>query len=304
MAKQTTPKVHHYVRTTVAAILGSLALLLVSASVLIVWANRTLTDTPTFVSTLGPVIERPELQDFVATKITTQLLDSAPTQDLASQLLTADQVAGKTPDQLKVALTPAIHSSVVEIMQSPKVESTWMSVLSLNHAELLRQLDAGAQKVTINAGPLVDAALFEMKRTKLAPVADKIEIEPSKATIELAGKPLERIRQVYGSIKTATLVIVLLTLVLAGLSIWASVHHAKTVRRMLTMTGVSSLLVAGLIAWAPHAQIPGADPTIAKLAVAVAGTLLHGLQMGCLVLGVTCIVLAVGYKLVDRPRLK
>jgi hypothetical protein len=226
MAKQTTPKVHHYVRTTVAAILGSLALLLVSASVLIVWANRTLTDTPTFVSTLGPVIERPELQDFVA------------------------------------------------------------------------------QKVTINAGPLVDAALFEMKRTKLAPVADKIEIEPSKATIELAGKPLERIREVYGSIKTATLVIVLLTLVLAGLSIWASVHHAKTVRRMLTMTGVSSLLVAGLIAWAPHAQIPGADPNIAKLAVAVAGTLLHGLQMGCLVLGVTCIVLAVGYKLVDRPRLK
>src|SRR5229473_3289922 len=107
MAKSKTPPaplVHHYVRTMVSALFGAIAVILIAAGILVVWANRTLTDTNTYVQTVGPVIERPELQDFVATKVTNQLLESAPAPDMASTLLPADQAAGKTPEQLQVLL--------------------------------------------------------------------------------------------------------------------------------------------------------------------------------------------------------
>ncbi len=296
-----TPKTHHYIRTPLAALFGTLALLLVSAGILVVWADRTLTDTPTYVQAVGPVLARPSVQDFVADQVTNQLLNSAPTADLASALLPADETAGQTPEQLQTLLKPKIHADVVQILQSPQIQAAWKSTNKQAHTQFINQLNANASQVTLNLGPFVDAVLAQLKQSQLAPVANQINLQPSNAMVTLKGAPLERIHDGYHWLTTGTLLIVLLAILLAAASIAISVHHAKTLRRMLISTGVSALLVAGLIAL-PSVVRPGGNARGSAAAFALAETLLHGLQVACLILGFVCITLALASKLYEHFR--
>jgi hypothetical protein len=303
-AKTPTPKTHHYVRTFLASVMGTLALVLISASILIVWANRTLTDTATFTQAVGPVLEKTEVQGFVAKKVTAQLLDSVPAADLSAQLLPPDQITGKTPDQLRLALQPVIHDSLVDVLKAPEVQEAWRKSLTTGHAQLVSALEANSAEVSLDFGPLVDAALDELKQTKLAPVATKINLKPSAAVVTLKSEPLEKLHKAYQLLKTLTPIVVVVALVLVALSVWASVHHGKTLRRILIATGLSAWFLAAVVAVSASGVVvpPAGDPDTLRVALAVEGSLLHGLEMGCLVLGLLCLALALGYKLYDRSR--
>ena len=299
----TLPVRHHYVRTLCASLLGAFALILISASVLVVWANRTLTDTPVFVQTVGPVIKRPAVQDFVAAQVTSQLLNSTPTANLAQALLPADQVAGKTPVQLQAALEPVIREDVVSLLQSPSVESSWQSTSQTVHAELIRQLNANASEITLDLGPFVQAVLTQLAQTRLAPVASDITLNPHQANVTITGGGLEKLHKAYGWLKAAAPLVIMLALIFAALSVWASVHHIKTLRRMLVTVSVSSLLVAALIALPQIMRPEGNNPGTSGVAIALVGTLLHGLQVDCVIFGIICFAVALGSKLYElRPR--
>ncbi len=283
-----------------AALCGFIASLLIAGSILVVWANRTLTDTSTYVATVGPVLSTPALDDFVATQVTSQVLRSAPPGQIASSLLTPAQIAGQTPQQLDALLTPVIGSSVVQILRSPQMHALWVQTNQTDHAAFIQQLDAGDSAITLDLTPLVNGVTSQMAQTKLAPVASKIALPSGKTTVQIKGTALEKVRTCYHLLKTATWVIVFLALMFAGLSVWASVHHAKTLRRILVSTGVSALLTAVLIAVAAAVALPNSDPQAARLAVALVGTLFHELQIGLLVLGVMCLVAAICSKLYSR----
>jgi hypothetical protein len=303
MAKTATikqPVVHHQWRTFLGALCGLIASLLIAASILVVWANRTLTDTNTYVATVGPVISSPALQDFIATKVTNQLLTSAPTTQLASSLLAPAQITGQTPDELDSLMTPVIHDSVVQILQSPAMQQVWTQTNRTDHAAFIQQLDANDAAITIDLTPIVNGVMTQMEQTKLAPVAKQIQVGSGTTTVQLKGGPLEKVRTYYHLLKTATWVILGLAILFAALSVWASVHHAKTLRRMLVSTGVSSLVTAAVISFSGAVPLPTADPQAAKLAVALVGTLFHGLAIGCLVLGIVCLIGAIASKLYSR----
>jgi len=113
----TAPTAPHHVRTFFAAVFGIVAFVLILVSILVVWLNRTLLDTTTFVNTLSPVVQQVDVQNFIADKLAEQLLESAPTQDVAGMLLTESERAGKTEDQLKAALNPVIQGSLLQVVQ-------------------------------------------------------------------------------------------------------------------------------------------------------------------------------------------
>jgi hypothetical protein len=303
MAKQQkiAPPNHHYVRTIVAAMLGSLAMLLVTASILVTWANHTLTDTNAYVQTVGTVLERPGIQDVIANKLTDQILASGSVEDLASKLLSPAEVTGKTPEQLEPAVRSTIHDSVVEVLKSPQVQQAWKDTNRSLHTELIRQLDAGAPRIELDITPLETTVIGALKQSKLAPIADKLDDGSTKSmVIGLAGKPLEQIRKGYRLLKAGTMAVVALTLLLGALAVWASVHHLKTLRRMLVSTGTGALLAAGVMALPSVVQLPTRDPEMGKLAADIVATLLHGLQLACLWIGIVCVALALGSKLYER----
>ena len=147
-----TPKVHHYIRTTVSSFFGIVAVTLLLISILVFWVSQTVTNTDQYVKTVGPLVSKPEVQNFVSDKITDLILgdvnmepknhqpqngpnqsnqndnEGVPVRDLASQLLPAEQVAGKTDEQLKAEIKPAIIA-----------EASWRRIATMTTPSTLRK---------------------------------------------------------------------------------------------------------------------------------------------------------------------
>jgi hypothetical protein len=295
------PRVHHYLRSFFAGLLGAIALLLVSLSIFVIWANRTLTDTPTFVSTVRPLISQPALDNYIADQVTSQLLTQASVPQLAQSLLTPAQNQG-SPAQVQALVTPVIRSNVVKILSSPGLAEAWEQTNQSVHASLISQLRANQPVISLDLSPLVSAVLSELKQTQLAPIAAQINLQPSSAVVTLKGTELEKIHQAYNILIAAPYVIVFLALLFAGLSILVSVHHNKTLRRMLIDVGLSSFLLALLIQLPVFIKLPSSSPAAQQVALAVVHVLLHGLEVSLIILGTVCILTAIGSKVYERRR--
>lgn len=296
--KQKQPTVHHYFRSFIAGLFGAIALLLVSFSILLVWANRTLTDTPTYVATVRPLISQPKFENFVADQVTTQILNSAPLPDLASTLI-GPSATGQSQAQLQSELKPIISSTVVQVMSSSAMASTWDQTNQSLHASFISQLNSNQPEVNLDFGPFLTSLINQIKQTKLAPAAAHMNVEPSSAVVTIKGTELEKIHSGYNLLKTVPFIIVFLTLLFGALSIWISVHHQKTFRRMLIDVGVSSLLVAAVIELPVFVKPPASSSANAGVAIALVHTLLGGLQTELIILGIVAILLAIGSKVVD-----
>src|SRR5258708_29303248 len=103
----------HHVRTLFAALFGVVALVLVLFSILAVWLNQTLTNTQLFVDTMSPLASQPDVQNFIAEKAAGQIVDSAPTADLAQQFLPAGSTVGKTDADVQAVVKPVMRQSFI-----------------------------------------------------------------------------------------------------------------------------------------------------------------------------------------------
>jgi hypothetical protein len=289
--------VHHYFRIIVAAMFGILALALVLASLLVVWANRTLTDTNTYVDAVAPLTSQPAIQEYVSTKVTEQLLQAAPVQVLAAGLIPSEPVAGKTNQQLTAEITPVIHDSVQHVISSPYFSALWRSTNQVDHAQFIQQLGSKSPTVTLDLTPFVIGVVDQFKTTKLSPIGDQIIVKPGSAELNLKGSQVDKLRTYYNTFKTSTLLIVVMTLFSICLCIVISVHHNKTLRRILLGTGILSLLVAGLIKLPSLLKPTGQNAITQRAIAAVVTTLLHNLQVACLAIGVICLLCALIIKI-------
>src|SRR5580765_5153003 len=143
---------HHYVRTLFSSFFGFIALALIIVSILVIWLNRTLTDTGQYVKTVAPLVTKPDVQNFVVDKASSALLDNndAPIQDIASQLLTPDQIAGKTDEQLKAQVTPIVKDSLRSVVASPAFAVLWKTNNQQIHGQLISQLRSNSQTIQLN----------------------------------------------------------------------------------------------------------------------------------------------------------
>lgn len=292
---------HHYARAMVAGFFGFLAALLIILSILVVWLNRTLTDTTTYVETVGPLIEKPEVQSFIAQTISDQIMQSASTQVIASVVLPPQEIAGKSPQQLQTATESSIRNTVGNLLRSTRMQALWVQTNRDVHASVLRQLDSNSGQLTLDLGPFMQGVVDALKSSSLAPLADKIQLDTTDVgQVQLTGGILPQAHRYYEDFKRATVVLVIVTLALLALTVYVSVHHLRTLRRMLVFTGVTTLLIAGAI-YSPHvwgaSAVQGADPVQAKAAIVIAETLLRNLFVASLVISLTSFVLALGSKL-------
>jgi hypothetical protein len=92
-------------------------------------------------------------------------------------------------------------------------------------------------------------------------------------------------------------VTILMILLCAGIS----VNHVKTLSRIMFGTGITALVLAALFQ-APKVVSTTLSETEQRAAVAVAGFLLHNLQIATIVLGVVCLVHAFGSKVLAKPK--
>jgi len=77
----------HVARTLLASVFGTFATLLIMVTILAVWVNRTLTNTETYTKTVAPLVTKPEVQQLIADRISTELEASLPQEEAAKALL-------------------------------------------------------------------------------------------------------------------------------------------------------------------------------------------------------------------------
>lgn len=294
--------VHHRVRTFFAAVLGTIALSLISLTFLSVWLNRTLTNTPTYVDTVTPIASQAAVQNLVAGKIADQLLDSAPTDDLAQMLLTPAQIAGQTGDALKPVLRPVIVTNVKTVLSSPTFTKLWTDTNRSAESQLVTQLASNSSSITLDLHPALVGAVALLKTTPLAQVSDKLDLPADAGVLNLKGGSIDKAHQYYHWFKTGTWTLVILVLVLMVLAVIVSVHHLKTIRRMLVGTAIVSLVLAAILEAPSIVRVKSVDAETLAAAKAIAHVLFHNLQVACIVIAIGCLVLAVGTKIYEHTR--
>jgi hypothetical protein len=205
-------KVHHYIRTFFATVIGALGLLLIIVSILALWVNLTVTTTPAFVDTLGPLVTKPAVQDFVVDKLSGAFLtnDLGPVRDVAEQLLPVGVRNGKTDVQLKEAITPIVKDSLRSIIAKPGFSILWHDTLASIHPDFKSQFLSNSESVHLNLHPVLLGVIDQFSGTKLSFIKDQFmkdakAIPADMGNVELKGESLGRARKIYNYVKRAWL---------------------------------------------------------------------------------------------------
>lgn len=273
---------HHYFRTFFAAIFGFMSLNLIIISILVLWLGATITNTDQYVKTITPLVGSKAVQTYVVNNIANTLLDktndqgqpqnsdqptseqdptspgdgdgsvqnakdSSMVQNIAEQVLTLEQRQGKNDEELKQLIVPIFKESLSTIVSSPRFAQIWLDTNRDLHKQLVAGITRPGTPVTINLHPALESVLDDLSTTKFAFIKDKLDIPADAGMITIESSRLDKARQIYSYFKTATLAIVGCALMAALLSVLISVHHWKTVRRILLFTGLLTATIGGLL---------------------------------------------------------
>jgi hypothetical protein len=110
-------------RRTLVALLVVVGCVLAPLSILGVWIRNTLLDTDRYVETIGPLIDDPDVQDALATRITTTLLTGTDVEQRIADALPsqASFIAPAVANGLDQFVEGAAH----DLVQSERVEELW-----------------------------------------------------------------------------------------------------------------------------------------------------------------------------------
>ncbi|MEI7683164.1 MAG: hypothetical protein WCJ24_02585 [Candidatus Saccharibacteria bacterium] len=295
--KRVTYVPHRRLRILLASLLAIISVSLILSSLVIIWLNRTLTDTDTYVKTVAPLATKPEIQNFIAQKASEAIITNVPIDEIATALLPAKLNNQKTANQFTSLLQPIVYANVLKVIQLPTFAQLWETTNHTAHVALLRQLSTDSPSLTLDLNPVITGVIAQLKTTPLAPITEQIEIKPNNTQIYLAGSGIQKAHFFYKDFQRATWAIVAVTLICITLAIIISVNRLKTILRLLFGTGILTLLLAFSIWVSSYINIGNStDLTTKNAAVVIAQTLLHNLQIVSLVIGAVCITIALGLK--------
>ncbi len=282
---------HHYVRTIVSSIFGVIALWLIILSILVVWLNRTITDTNTYVSTVTPLASQPAVKDFIRQKIDEQITKSVSDSDLAQQLLTSSQIQGKTNGKLHNLVITQVNKQVETVLNSSRFVTLWRDTNRTAHRQLVSQLNSGSPEITLDFTKTLTGTLELLGSTRLAPVVGNLQIDSGQAVIKLKSSEITSIHKAYKQFQQATILVILAAITASSLAVIISVHHMRTLRRIGLMVGISLVIIFAVLSYAPYIKFGGTDPASAELIKTVMSTLLRTLRLTTII---TAIVLLIG----------
>jgi len=294
------------VRTFCAALCGLFALLLLFASIILIWLNQTLDSNRLFVRALSPLSAQTDVQNFVIEKATDTLLQKSSAHDVAALL--PGQPNAVTSEQLQTVLRPVIESNVRHVVRSPQFGTLWKNSLQSVQRQVLAQLNGGSPTVTVDLHPTLQGIISLLHAANVPLMPTTMALPPGADSIVLHGTVLQHVRRFYRDFRTGSVAVVLLALAASGLCAALSVHHIRTIRRVLVGFGLINFMIAVAIYAATSADWIhiSSDPLAEKAVIAAVRTLLHTLQLGCLALGAGSLIMAVGSKIIAKwhePRL-
>lgn len=303
-ADNTNTHKHHFFRTPLAGLMGFIAVLFIMNAIITIWLNKALTDTATFVSKTAPLVETPEIQQFIAKRAAETIVDSAGNEldKLANQIVTQDQRTGKNPEQIKTLVEKEIETRILQAVSDPAFSRSWSQTIEQNHEYLVNQIKDDSETLTIDMTPVAQQAVAQLKRMDIGMAADELQIKDGQAKVTFARDQIGPMADAYDTLQTSMIVSIVGAIAAAIAAVILSVHHLKTLRRVLMFTGVFSLAMYGLLNLPYFVNTTNIDPVDQNAAIALFNAIFNDLKLTYLIVGILSIVAAVATKFVPKLR--
>lgn len=266
------------------AVCITIACLLAPLSIAAVWARAEVTDTDRYVATVAPLAADPAIQQAVADRVTTEVLDYVDIDGLtqeaistitANRSLTARQQAALTAlaGPLDDGIEGFISDKVTQIVQSDAFEIAWTEANTKAHDRLNQVLSGDntgpislqGNDVTLDLGPVVE----QVKQALVAKgftVAEKIPSVNTQMVI-FQSDNLATAQRAYSALNTIGLWLPILAAALALVGILV----ANTPRKAVIGLGVGlslAALVSGAMVAVARTEYLGALPSTVNTAAA------------------------------------
>jgi hypothetical protein len=244
----------------VSALLIVLGCIIAIPTVLGSWAALEVSNTDRWVATVEPLIHDPAIQNVLTDRITNEItsqLNLTGTINQASAQLNSrglpriSQLLKTFGPQIVSSVTGFIHSTVHTVISSQAMATAWVQVNTVAHQALVKVLSGqggGAVSVVngqivLNLGPLIVVAKQDLIAHGFSLAS---QIPPVSPTIALfQAKDLGKAQSAYRLVKTARIVLIVLTLLLLAAGVWV----ARGRRRALIGAGLglaASMLVLAI----------------------------------------------------------
>lgn len=154
-------------RRIVATALIVVGCVLAPVSVLAVWVHNTLLDTDQYVDTVGPLVDKPAVQDALANRITNAVISGADLED---------RIADTLPERAQAAAPfiaqgarGVVNDVADRVVSSDQFATLWENVNRRAHTQVVALLEGkGTKRVSTESGKVV---------LQLGPVLDRVRRE-------------------------------------------------------------------------------------------------------------------------------
>jgi len=285
----------HKVRSFFSAVCAIVGIYLVLSSISVIWLNRTLTNTPTYVDTVAPLVTKPAIQKYIAQEVTTAILKNSPTQNLASALLPASEASGNlNTAQLNNLIRPIIEADATKIVQSPSFVSLWRNTNQTAHAAFISQLNNNSGQIVLNLSPAITGLIAELNNSQLSALAGHISVTQNTGKLAIKSNNIVQAHHYYRLYEASTYGVLVAAIIALGLAILLSGKKARLVRRILLWTGILALFQAAVLATPSFLSFSGNNAVTKDAVKAFAEALFHNLLIANLVIGIICLAAGIG----------
>ncbi len=196
-------------RSIAAVICLVLAALLTTPAAVAYWGQRTLNDAERYVDTVGPLVDSPEVQDVIATKVTTAIQEQVDIEDILNEVFAG--VITERPrlellvGPLSAAINGLVEREVRAFIASDEFGDFWVRVNTRAQQALHRVLtgdDTGAVSLQDDQVVLDVDEVIKRVKEKLADrglsIVENVPIPETDRQIVLMDAPqLRQVRTIY-----------------------------------------------------------------------------------------------------------
>jgi hypothetical protein len=246
-------------RSVTAAVCIVVAALLTTPAAVAFWGQRTLNDSQRYIETVGPLVDSPQVQDAIATKVTAAIQQQVDVEAILNQVF-----AGVITDRprlqalvgpLSGAVNGLIESQVREFIASDTFAEFWVAANTRAQAALVRILqgneESGAislqgEQVVLDVSEVIDQVKQRLVARGLT-IVERVPIPDKDRQIVLMDAPqLKQARTIYAFANPVArwLIVVVAVLYLGALVL------SRRRPRMTVIIGAVLAANALVVAWA------------------------------------------------------
>jgi len=222
-------------RNAGAITLAIVAALVLALAVPAVWLNRMVTDTDVYVATVAPLAQNPDIQNAVALKASTAIIEKLDAQARIEQLL---------PDNLKILAAPvgqAVNDLIMDqslvLVRSDRFATTWEAVNRVSHKALVAALtgrDTGvvgvqAGTITLDIGALADELKSRLEAAGLGFAANIPTSAIDRQVVLYESPMLAQLSSAFDTVSRIALWLPLLGIALVAAAIGLAADRRKAV---------------------------------------------------------------------------